>query len=173
MKKQKMIILITAASLFFTGCSSNVKDGVALLEEKKYENAIVAFEEQVDIGKKTEEAYYGLGIAYFELEEYEKSVTAFEKSIEQGISESAILYSFLGAGYIEEERYADALNAYEKALQDEKCDEELKQEILYNLISVYENMADWDKAKSQLEEYITLYPEDTRVEKEAIFLETR
>ena len=37
----------------------------------------------------------------------------------------------------------------------------------------YEKMANWDAAKKQMDEYVKQYPEDSRIEKEAEFLETR
>ena len=65
--------------------------------------------------------------------------------------------------------YVNILPSLEQKIQKMK----LKQEIQYNLIAVYEKMANWDAAKKQMDKYIEAYPEDSRVEKEAEFLETR
>lgn len=159
--------------LLLTGCAGNIKDGVALLEEGKYEQAVEAFEKDVEKKRNLDEAYRGLGIAYFELEDYEAAVEAFELARKHDTKETAVLCAFLGASYLETEEYDKALDAYERGLAREDLTEELEQEIQFNLIAVYENMANWDAAKKQMHKYVEKYPEDSRVEKEAEFLETR
>ena len=74
---------------------------------------------------------------------------------------------------MEVEEYDKALDIYEKGLTANGLTEELEQEIQYNLIAVYEKMANWDAAKKQMDKYVKKYPDDKRVEKEAEFLETR
>ena len=71
------------------------------------------------------------------------------------------------------EDYNKALDIYKKALTKENISKELKQEVQFNLIAVYEKLVDWEAAKKQVELYVKEYPEDTRVNKEADFLETR
>ena len=65
------------------------------------------------------------------------------------------------------------MDVYTKALSLKDIRADLKQEIQYNLIAVYESMSDWDAAKEQMRAYREAYPDDNRVEKEADFLETR
>ncbi len=150
-----------------------MKDGVTLLESGKYEKAVEAFEKEIQKKRNLDEAYRGLGIAYFELGDYEAATEAFELAIEHETEETAIFCSFLGASYLEVEEYDKALDAYEKGLKAKGLTEELEQEIQFNLIAVYEKMANWDAAKKQMDKYVKKYPDDTRVEKEAEFLETR
>jgi len=169
----KKIVGLFALLLLLTGCAGNIKDGVALLEEGKYEAAVEAFEKDVKKGRNLDEAYRGLGIAYFELKDYETAVEAFELAIQNETKETAVFCSFMGASYLETEDYDKALDAYERALSCEDLTEELEQEIQFNLIAVYENMANWDAAKKQMDKYVKQYPDDSRVEKEAEFLETR
>ena len=170
---KKSVVIILALLLVLTGCAGNIKDGVALLEAKEYEKAKDVFQEDIKEERHLADAYHGMGIACFELEEYEEAAEAFESALEQGAEETASICSFLGACYIETEVYDQALNAYEKALAKEYIAPELKQEIEFNLIAVYENMGNWDAAKKQMDKYVENYPDDTRVEKEAEFLETR
>ena len=169
----KKIVGLFVMLLLLTGCAGNIKDGVAFMEEGKYEAAVEAFAKDVKKERNLDEAYRGLGIAYFELEDYTAAVEAFEKAFKHETEKTAVLYSFLGASYLETEAYDKALDAYEQALSCEDLTEELKQEIQFNLIAVYENMANWDAAKKQMDKYIKKYPDDKRVEKEAEFLETR
>lgn len=159
--------------LLLTGCTGNIKDGVALLKEGQYEKAVETFEKDVKKERNLDEAYRGLGIAYFELEEYEAAVEEFELALKHDTKETAVFCSFLGAVYLETEEYDKSLDAYEQGLKCKDLTEELEQEIQLNLIAVYEKMANWDAAKKQMDEYVKKYPEDSRVEKEAEFLETR
>ena len=169
----KKIIGIIVLLFILTGCSGNIKDGVTLLENGKYEKAVEAFEKEIQKKRNLDEAYRGLGIAHFELEDYEAATEAFEFAIEHEAEETAIFCSFLGASYLEVEEYDKALDIYEKGLIANGLTEELEQEIQFNLIAVYEKMANWDAAKKQMDKYVKKYPDDKRVEKEAEFLETR
>ena len=169
----KKITALMALLFLLTGCAGNMKDGVTLLEEGKYEEAVEAFEKDVKKERNLDEAYRGLGIAYFELEDYEAAVEAFELALKHETEETAVFCSFLGASYLETEACEKALDAYERGLACKDLTEELEQEIQFNLIAVYENMGNWDAAKKQMDKYVEKYPDDTRVEKEAEFLEMR
>lgn len=169
----KKIVGLLALLLLLTGCAGNIKDGVALLEEGKYEAAVEAFEKDVKKARNLDEAYRGLGIAYFEMEDYEAAVEAFELALKHETEETATFYSFLGASYLETEECDKALDAYERGLTCKDLTKELEQEIQFNLIAVYENMGNWEAAKKQMDKYVEMYPDDSRVEKEAEFLETR
>lgn len=172
MKRVRLLALVLAAVLL-GGCASAIKDGVTLLEEEKYEDAISVFDEEIAKEKNLEEAYRGIGIAYFELGQYQEAADSFENALKHEAKETAVICSFLGASYIELGNYEVALEFYEKALAKEDCTETMKQEIAFNLIAVYENLGDWESAKTQIHEYAETYPDDTRVEKDAGFLETR
>ena len=79
------------------------------------------------------------------------------------------------------EDYAKALEYFQSgiALAESKTDDETKadkpllQEMEYNVIICYEKQADWENAKSAMEQYQTDFPEDDSVSKEAEFLQTR
>lgn len=159
--------------LLLTGCTGNLKDGVAWLKEGNYEKAVDAFEKDAKKGRNLDEVYRGLGIAYFEMEDYEGAVEAFELALQHETEETAVFCSFLAASYLEIGECEKALDTYERALACDDLTEELEQEIQFNLIAVYEKMPNWDAAKKQMDEYVEKYPEDSRVEKEAEFLETR
>lgn len=169
----KKIVGIIVILLMLTGCSGNIRDGVTMLQEGKYEEAVKVFEKDIQRKRNLDEAYRGLGIACFELENYEEAVHAFELALKNETKETATLFSFLGASYLETGEYEKALDAYERALAYKDMSEELEQEVQFNLIAVYEGMANWDAAKKQMEKYVKTYPDDSRVEKEAEFLETR
>ena len=170
---KKFGLIMMASLLLLTGCNGNVKDGVAFLEAEKYEEAIEVFREDIDKKRNLDEAYHGLGIAYFELGQYEDALEAFELALKHEAEETPAMCAFMGACYLEKEELSKALDIYEKALSKKEISKELKQEIEYNLIGIYEDMGNWEAAKTQMQRYVKAYPEDTRVEKEADFLETR
>ena len=169
----KKIVGIIVLLFVLTGCSGNIKDGVTMLQEEKYEEAMKAFEKDIQKERNLDEAYRGFGIACFELGNYEEAANAFELALKNETQETATLFSFLGASYLETNEYEKSLDAYERALTCKDLSEELEQEVQYNLIAVYEGMANWDAARKQMDKYVKMYPDDTRVEKEAEFLETR
>lgn len=171
---RKWILAIVVAGVFvLSGCANNIKSGVESLEAGNYEEARTYFQQDIDKEKNLDEAYRGLGIVCFELEEYGDAILAFERAIKNETEESAVLYSMMGACYMETAEYEKALDVYTKALSMEDISDDIKQEVQYNLIAVYENMADWDAAKEQMDAYKKAYPDDERTEKEADFLETR
>lgn len=170
---KKIVLGMIVFVLLLTGCTNNIEDGVLLLEEAKYEEAIKVFDKDIERGKKLDEAYRGVGLAYFELEEYDKAVDALKKALKNGAEETATICGVLGACYMKQELYDEALAVYKKALKKEDITDKLKQEIEYNLIAVYEYTYDWEAAKKQAEKYVENYPDDARIEKEAEFLETR
>ena len=170
---KRIMIVILSLLVCLTGCVANIKDGVALLEEQEYEQAKAAFQKDIKADRNLADAYHGMGLACFELQEYDEALEAFEAALQHGTEETASLCAFLGACHMEKEEYEQALDAYGKALQKENITVELKQEIEFNLIALYENMGNWDEAKKQMDYYVEQYPDDSRVEKEADFLETR
>lgn len=171
MKKLGMIVVI--AVMLLCGCSGNMKAGKAYLNEEKYAEAKEAFEKEIQAEKHLKEAHYGLGMACFELKEYELAVENLEKAVLFGMKRDAVFCSFLGASYMETERYDQAILEYKNAIADEDITEELKQEARYNMIIAYEKNGDWDSAKKELKKYTKDYPDDTRIKRDADFLETR
>ncbi len=170
---KKIGLIMIACLLLLTGCKGNIKDGVAFLEAEQYEEALEVFQEDIDKKKNLDEAYHGMGIAYFELGQYEDALEAFELALKSDAEETPAMCAFMGACYLEQEELAKALDVYERALSKKEISKELKQEIEFNLVRIYEDMGNWEAAKTQMEHYVKAYPEDTRVEKEADFLETR
>ena len=169
----KKIIILVAMLIFLTGCGRNIKNGATLLEEGKYEEAISTFQKDIKRKKNLDQAYRGVAIAYFELGNYKEALQAFELALDNQTTETATLCSMMAVCYIETEEYNLAIDWYEKALSKDDISKEQEQEIQYNLIAIYEKMENWEAAKTQMEKYIELYPDDSRVKKEADFLKTR
>ncbi len=172
MKKFRWVLLLAISSVLL-GCASNIKDGIAYLEEEKYEAAIACFEKDIEEEKNLDEAYRGAGIAWYELGDYEKAVDCLEHALENKAEKTATVYSLMAAGCLQLEDYQSALDYYRDALQMKDCTEEMKQEILFNEIAIYQKLGDWETLKEKVAAYVENYPEDDRMEKTVEFLETR
>lgn len=172
MKKFRWILLIAIASMLL-GCVSNIKTGITYLEEENYEEAVACFEKEIAEKKNLGEAYRGLGIAKYELGEYDMAVTSFEHALENKSEATATIYSLMAASYLQMDNYESALDYYSKALEMKDCKEEMKKEILYNEIAIYQELGVWDTLKEKVAAYVERYPEDDRMDKTLEFLETR
>ena len=171
--KKIRIIAAVIFTVFCMGCSMNTKEGAAFLEEGKYEEAIACFEKDIAEEKNLEEAYRGVGIAYFKLEDYENALVNFKTVLGmEKAEETSSLHAMMAVCYLNQEAYEEALDSYEKALALE-CTEEMKQEILYNEIAIYQELGQWDIVKDKVAAYVESYPDDTRMDKTVEFLETR
>ena len=168
---------ITAAlmlAISLTGCGAHpAEEGVELLEEGKYEEAIGKFEEAIEKGKNEADAYRGIGIARWELEDYEGALSAFQSALEQDAETTATLYNFLGNCEMKLGDAKSALNYYRLGIASEDCSDEMKQEMRFNEIAAYEQTGDYESARTKLKKYLKDYPDDERAAKEAEFLETR
>ena len=172
MKKIKTITIVMLAMLMM-GCNTNLKDGVAYLQEEKYEEAIACFELEIAEGKKLTEAYRGMAISYFELENFQAAVEYFELLLaDEDAEKTAALYAMKAASHLQLKQLDAALSSYQEALKLD-CTEEMKQEILFNEISIYQEYGEWDTVKEKVAAYVESYPDDTRMDKTVEFLETR
>lgn len=178
---------ICAAAVILTlgllgGCEKEevnyIKTGTELLEEKNYAEAIEAFEQSLEMEEDIAEANRGLGIAYYKQQNYAEAWNAFQQVLENGGEATPILYNFIGVCSMHLDDDDGAIAAFEQgvSLAGESEEEEYTatlREMRYNLIVCYENKRDWVNAKAKMEEYLSLYPEDKTVWKEAEFLRTR
>lgn len=172
MKKFRLAVLILMTGLL-AGCANHMKDGLAYLQEEKYEEAITCFQNEIAEEKNLEEAYRGVGIACFELGDYEAAIEAFENALANEAEETASIYQMLGVSYLQLDEYEKSLENYKKALEMEDCTAEMCQEILFNEIAIYQLQSDWDALKEKVPAYVAAYPDDDRMDKTAEFLETR
>lgn len=172
MKKIRITVLMLMAC-FLVGCTTNIKDGAAFLEEEKYEEAIACFEKDITEKKNLGEAYRGIAIAQYELGEYHDAIASFQHALSNKAEETATIYGLMAACYLQVDENEMALDYYEKALEMDDCTEELEQEILYNEIAIYQEMGDWETVKEKATAYKEAYPDDTRMDKTIEFLETR
>lgn len=172
MKKIRLALLLMISSLLL-GCAANIKDGIAFLEEENYEAAIECFEKDIAEKKNLGDAYRGMAIAQYELGDFYAAIDNFQHAMANKEEATATIYSLMAASYLQVEEYEIALDYYAKALEMEDCTKEMKQEILFNEIAIYQELSDWDTLKEKVSAYVENYPDDDRMDKTAEFLETR
>lgn len=173
-KYRKIMLTMIVSALMLTGCGENPsEEGLLLLQEGKYEDAIAKFQEAIDDEKNMDDAYRGIGIAKWELEDYEGARDAFENAMDNGAEITATLYNFLGTSEMKLGNYKMALNYYRLGMELEDCTGEMLQEMRFNEIAALEKIGDWENARFKLAEYIADYPDDEKAAKEAEFFETR
>ena len=168
------MLLAASLAVLITGCGKNAsEDGVKLLEEGKYKEAVKEFEQAVEDDVNIGDAYRGIGIAKWEQEDYEGAREAFKNALENGAKKMGTLYNFIGTCELRLGNPESALNYYNLGLASEDISKELKREMEYNEIAAYEAMEDWESAKVKLEAYTEAYPDDEKAAKELEFLNTR
>lgn len=183
-KKKLAVIMLVGMTCLASGCGNIVKDGTEALGEGKYDAAETSFKEASKSDKKdvAVDGYQGLGMTYYEQKEYDKALDAFESALDQGAEQTKELYNLTAVCAMKTEDYDKALEYLKAGIalaegetekDQEKADTTLLQEMQYNEIVCYEQKADWENAKSAMEEYQKNYPEDDSVSKEAEFLQTR
>lgn len=191
-RKKMMLaaVLCMTVPTVASGCANSAKAGTEALKAGDYKEAQAQFEKLTEDkdAKKAAEGYRGLAMTYYEQEEYGSALDAFKKAVDGGAVQTTQIYNLMGICAIQTEDYEAALEYIQAGLamaetdtdgKEEKTSEngkdssEMLQEMRYNEVVCYEKIADWENAKQKASEYLIEYPEDTAMEREAEFLETR
>ncbi len=120
--------------------------GNKYLSENNYEEAVLAFEEAIEIDPMTTEAYIGLSQAYVFLGKYEEAEAALLKGIEV-VDDPNALRDHLASHYQEREQYKQAEEIYLVMLEDG----EVKVKAIDGLIFIYEHTGERQKLLDLLE----------------------
>ena len=91
------------------------KKGFALLDEKKYTEAIDQFNQVVKADRKNIQGFTGLGYAYLLLKRYPESITSYRTALSQN-PQNPQLHSFLAAALLESDKSAESRAEYERAV---------------------------------------------------------
>ena len=177
--KRATLLALTVSACLLTGCTNALKDGTGYLEDGNYKEAVTAFQKAVDEGKKTAEAYRGLGMAYYEQEDYASAKDAFEKALAAGGEKNQVIYNLLGICGMKLNDYNYALEQFNQgislsqnsgtSMENAESFSEVLQEMRFNQIVCYEKLGDWENAKTKIAEYIQVYPDDADAQREAKF----
>lgn len=132
------------------------------------EGAVELLKKAVD--GKEQKAYYYLSEVYDTMGDTQAADASFQSYLDSGLADSIDLYE-TGVRCMEKENYDDAVKYLKAALELEEVPN--RQFVMQKLIYAYEYVQDFQQAKVMMEEYKQLYPEDTSMDKEFVFLETR
>lgn len=166
-----LAIIIIIWLLFFN--KSPIEKGTAQLKEGEYESAIEEFSQGLNNLEYLAESYQGLGLANYELGNHEEVVKSLELSIQKGINNSGVLYNILSLSYIELGDYDNALKSIVLGIEQLGNSDELEKQLRFNEVLCMEKTGDWQGAKAKATSYLQSYPDDTDMQQEIKFLETR
>ena len=165
--KRKWMTIMTAAALaagVVCGCANPEKSGVEALKNGEYQEAEAQFQEMTQSGSREDAG----------------ALEAFRQAVDNGVQQSVQLYNLMGVCAMQTEEYEAALEYIQSGLAlaesadgEEQPSEELIREMKYNEIICYEKQSDWENARQKADEYLSEYPDDESVQREAEFLETR
>lgn len=111
-----------------------------------------------------------LGQAYEKLGDYNYAASVYSTYLETKQPDAEI-YNQLGLCKLKVGDYEAALNAFQAGLAIEGNN--VMQSLRFNEIVAYEYLGEFDRAKLSLQQYLTLYPDDEKAQRENIFLQTR
>lgn len=167
-KDEAKSYLQTAISTIGKTSKDTITIGRIYLALEDYTNATTCFEKAIKA--KEVSGYLYLGQACMAQGDTEGAKSNFDSYIKAS-NPSAEVYNTIGLSYLEAKSYDEALAAFQSGL---KCESDTsRRSLLYNEIVTYEYKLDFDTAKTKMEEYIKLYPEDEAAQREYKFLETR
>lgn len=111
-----------------------------------------------------------LGRTYEKLGDMNYATVVYQTYLESNMPDAAI-YNSLGMCLMSQEKYDEALKAFESGIEMESG--EYAQELRYNRIVANEYLGNFSQAKSLMDEYLQLYPDDAKAKREYEFLQTR
>lgn len=111
-----------------------------------------------------------LGQTYEKLGDYNYAASVYSTYLETKQADAEI-YNQLGLCKMKVGDYEAALSAFQKGLAIEG--NTALQSLQYNEIVAYEYLGQFEQAKSAMQQYLALYPDDEKAQRENIFLQTR
>lgn len=133
-----------------------------------YEQARTSLEKAQESGGA--EAASLLGQTYEALGDYNYAASVYNTYL-QNKAPDASLYNQLGLCKLKGGDYEAALAAFQAGLEVEG--NTATQSLMFNELVAYEYLGQYDKAKLAMDQYLALYPDDEKAQREAVFLQTR
>lgn len=135
------------------------------------ENAMNLLNKSKDAGNQKALLY--LGKVYQLLKDNDSAVTLYEEYIAgtQNTEGLGAVYNTIGMCKMESGNYQEALNSFSAGIALNEG--ESIQELLFNEVVAYEYLSDFTTASQKMQEYMSLYPNDSLAQREYEFLKTR
>lgn len=133
-----------------------------------YETARVSLEKVKDA--KGTGAVKLLGLSYENLGDYNYAASVYSTYLETK-QEDAEIYNQLGLCKLRVGDYETALNAFRSGLAMEGNG--MMQSLRFNEIVALEYLGQFEQAKISMQQYLALYPDDEKAQRENIFLQSR
>ena len=111
-----------------------------------------------------------LGQTYEHLGDYNYAASVYSTYLETRQPDAAI-YNQLGICKLKVGEYQAALDAFQAGLAIEG--NPVMQSLQFNVIAAYEYLGEFDSAKNAMRQYLALYPDDEKAQRENVFLESR
>lgn len=133
-----------------------------------YNNARNSLEKARD-GAGNVEVISMLGQTYEQLGDYNYAASVYSNYL--STTPDARIYNLLGLCQLRSGDYASALNAFQAGIAMEG--NEIMQALRYNEIVAYEHLGDFRQATVLMQNYLSMYPDDAKAQREYEFLQTR
>lgn len=111
-----------------------------------------------------------LGQAYEKLGDYNYAASVYSTYLENKQADAEI-YNQLGLCKLKVRDYESALNAFQAGLAMEG--NSVMQSLRFNEVVAYEYLGQFEQAKLSMKQYLALYPDDEKAQRENVFLQTR
>lgn len=153
---------------------SDYEKGVIYYYMGEYENArnFLETSKSKNNGKGTDrDTLLMLGRTYEQLGDSNYAGGLYNKFVEENAGDP-VIYNQLGLCKLKTGEYEEARKAFENGLKTEGANPVLQQ-LKYNQVVAYEYLSDFSKAAALMREYLEVYPDDTKAQREYEFLKTR
>lgn len=139
------------------------------VKSKEYDKAIAMYDEMIDANADDAKNYTLKAACYMKQDDVKKALETYKTGYDA--TEDDSLLPNLVYCYMERENYDTAMEYVQKGIDSE--DENVKQQLLFDEIVIYEKQTDYKTAYKKAKSYVAAYPDDEDAQKELTFLETR
>lgn len=133
-----------------------------------YEQARLSLEKAKESGGASAASL--LGQTYEKLGDYNYAASVYSSYLETKQADAEI-YNQLGLCKLRVGEYQAALDAFQAGLAIEG--NTVMQSLKFNEVVAYEYLGQFDAAKQAMQQYLALYPDDEKAQRENVFLQTR
>jgi len=158
MRRKKIVMLLICSTLLILGCANpaleHLELGDTYSEQEQWDEAIMEYNQAIELDPELAEAYNNRGAAYNEKKQWDLAITDLNKAIELD-PEEAMAYNNRGNAYNGKEQWDLALADLNKAIELDP-----EEAMAYNNRGVaYNGKEQWDLAIADLNRAVGLEPE--------------